>query len=207
MTTPTFSKPLSDQECSRLFRLPRELRNAIYEFVSCPRTNEDGSINLADGEPPSTALLMTCQALYNEYYTMQKAAFRDYCAHTFVVIQHDSPTILALQGSFLLHITSLRLHYAVNDPRNETKPFRITVNFTKAPRITDRLSKWHAEVVFRDTYQDGVLAAEWCKSRILARAETYMDALSVVEREDGKVYADHFVDAVFGVMEGILMYP
>lgn len=124
-----------------------------------------------------------------------------------MVIQHDSPTIIALQGSLLLHITSLRHHYAVKDPRDGNKPFRITVNFTKTPKALGRPSDWNAEVVFRDTYQDGVLAAEWSKSHILARAETYMNALAVVEPEGGEVYADHFVDAVFGVMEGISDVP
>lgn len=70
MNPPKFFKPTNDQECSRLFRLPQELRNAIYDFIFCPRTYEDGSMNLADAATPSIGLLMTCQAIYNECYEM-----------------------------------------------------------------------------------------------------------------------------------------
>jgi hypothetical protein len=109
-------KPVDAQADCPLFksRFPSELRNQIYALIFTIETSEDGSIELNGAtRPPSKALTMTCQRLYNETFAMYRAAYRSFPNHTFTVdmeIRTDPPNIPREIGNDLLsRINSFRI--------------------------------------------------------------------------------------------------
>jgi hypothetical protein len=109
-----FSKETHSQEHCRTFQLPFELRAIVFEFAYTTDTNQDGTIDLRDTNPPRRNLALVCQAAYRESWALYKKAFQAYWRQEFTI------TIL---GSFsnitrdycnvpdrdLAHITRLRL--------------------------------------------------------------------------------------------------
>lgn len=78
-TPKRFSKQTQSQEHCRLFNLPPELRNIIFDFVyNTPETNDDGTIDLESTDPPTTHLVLARQKSYIGTYALLKTALQIY---------------------------------------------------------------------------------------------------------------------------------
>lgn len=109
-----FSKNTHSQEHCRLLQLPFELRAIIFELAYTTDTNEDGTIDLHDTDPPRRNLVLACQAAYRESWALYKKAFQAYWRQEFTIMIPGSLPI----GTWwycnactrdLAHITKLRL--------------------------------------------------------------------------------------------------
>jgi len=69
-----FSGKARDQD-SRLFTIPRELRDGIFDLVF---TRNGSTMDLTATTPPSNAVLSTCQQAYREGRNIYKNAYRSY---------------------------------------------------------------------------------------------------------------------------------
>ncbi|KAF2166749.1 hypothetical protein M409DRAFT_22803 [Zasmidium cellare ATCC 36951] len=64
-------------ESCRLFALPAEMRNTIYELFFTPPIDK-GPVQLNEATPPSKAILMTCKQANAEANALYKTTYRDY---------------------------------------------------------------------------------------------------------------------------------
>ncbi|WMI39076.1 uncharacterized protein CLAFUR5_20366 [Fulvia fulva] len=76
-----------DESQCKLFILPAELRNQIYELVLMPSEIKD-SIDLPQAAPPSGPLIMTCRRIYHEAGAMYRRVNRDYWTTTHFTMQN-----------------------------------------------------------------------------------------------------------------------
>ncbi|GIZ42828.1 hypothetical protein CKM354_000608200 [Cercospora kikuchii] len=74
---------ISQDDCSFLEKLPAELRNEIYELVFTSDDDDfEGWVELEDAEPPSRALLWTCQQIKTEATQIYEEACSKYWTET-----------------------------------------------------------------------------------------------------------------------------
>lgn len=163
----------SDQHDSLFFKLlPPELRNNIYKLAFSPATNEDGSISLSeDTAPPSKHLITTCQTVYCEARGIYNTAFREYCAHDFVIPYSDDlrPTWFdPLKHSFLLYVTKIRVLYDASS-MNDDNPYNVTITFSRENMYSP---SWEASASIDGTYYRGPAKDYWNRWTLEERARS-----------------------------------
>ena len=73
-----FTHTTRDQQQSRFFRLPAELREDILELAFANDKDLHGAAALISVKPPSNAVLRTCQLAYREGCKHYKTSYRAY---------------------------------------------------------------------------------------------------------------------------------
>lgn len=113
-----FGLEADDQNASPLFRLPTELRDAIWAYAVTPNTEQcesdrdggtDAVVHLTSvtSSAPSTALLLTCGRIYNEARKMFRHAQREFWSgNTFMI--ELSNNLADFRGSKRSHLPNLR---------------------------------------------------------------------------------------------------
>ena len=113
-----FGLEADDQNASPLFRLPTELRDAIWAYAVTPNTEQcesdrdggtDAVVHLTSvpSSAPSIALLLTCGRIYNEARKMFRHAQREFWSgNTFMI--ELSNNLADFRGSKRSHLPNLR---------------------------------------------------------------------------------------------------
>ena len=82
----------ANETTSPLLRLPRELRDDIWELVLTPSEPEDPGddlVHLADAPERSKALLLTCRSVFKEVYRFYPQDCNDYWTSTYFLLVDD----------------------------------------------------------------------------------------------------------------------
>jgi hypothetical protein len=157
--TPSRVKVKDAQSECPLFKLAPETRNEIYALVFAVKTQEDGSVELANFTTDN-ALTRTCQQIYDESHKMYQSTSRDYPSNTFTFDVLDRMDALASIPHVSMHffdqMTSFRVNWRA-DEHNQGKPLHFTTHFKKEG---PRCRCWSVRVELHDEFWLGERAVE-----------------------------------------------
>lgn len=80
------SRPMHSQLQSPLFKVPAEIRTAIYEYAFLATPDHDGTINIRSEALPSRSLPLTCRRVHQECTAMQRKAYDNFLMNDYGIL-------------------------------------------------------------------------------------------------------------------------